>query len=231
MIKRLRLAINEGQAAAEYAERRFEIKFAADLHLWFSPHPADLGYYDEVLIVGTSDGVGAAFCPHHNKHKMPPSVMGQDSRELSSNHVCLEIASLDAAFGSRSVKADPALEVLAEGDSSSRSDVRSKLIADELDRLGVRSVVMVGAVGSVLQAVKSRGIAVSAVDMDKSVVGKELGGVKVLEASTGMRLIEENEAAIVTGMTLTTETIDDVFDMATASNTRLVMFSQTGSNF
>jgi hypothetical protein len=209
----------------------FKIRFVSDASQWFSPHSADLGYFDRLLVVATEEGTGAAFCPHRGDVSSCSDVLGRDSRAIESDHICVEIAALDAAFGSVPCDVGPDLETEARGSTSLRGDLRASLVAGEVQRLGAESVVMVGAVGSVLAELAERGIATSAVDMDPDVIGETLAGATVLGADRGLELIERSDAAVITGMALTTETTDLLLAAARSSGTEVVMFCQTGSNF
>lgn len=209
----------------------FMVTFAAEVGQWFSPHPADAAYYDDLVVVGTPRGVGAAFCPHRGASRSIGATLGLDSRTPPLGHLCVEVATLDAAFGSVEPAVPPKVEMTGTGTSEERGDLRGTLIANELSRLGIESVVMVGAVGSVLKELSSRGMQVSAVDMDPAVVGKKLGGVQVMPSTHTAGLLAHSDAALVTGMTLTTETLEGLMDSALRSATKVVMFCQTGSNF
>ena len=77
----------------------FRVTFAASIAQWFSPHPADLGYFDRLIVVATTNGTGAAFCPHRGTPSSVDRILGQDSRQPDVEHLCEEVAALDAAFG------------------------------------------------------------------------------------------------------------------------------------
>ena len=209
----------------------FGITFAAHIAQWFTPHSADLGYYDDLIVVATPTGTGAAFCPHRDASRDMENLLGQDCRLMTAEHLCMQVAALDAAYGSINPSVVATLALEGTGSSARRGDLRASLIANEVDRIGAESVVMVGAVGSVLQELSTRGMRVVAVDMDPAVVGQRLGGVHVSDARDGPTFVERSDAAVITGMALTTETLDDLLEVAVRSQTSVIMFCQTGSNF
>jgi NADH/NAD ratio-sensing transcriptional regulator Rex len=71
---------------------------------------------------------------------------------------------------------------------------------------------------------------VFATDLDDRLVGQTLHGVKVEHGAKTYSFVEDVDVAIITGMTLTTDSITDIMDTAKRCGTRVLMFAETGAN-
>jgi hypothetical protein len=68
-------------------------------------------------------------------------------------------------------------------------------------------------------------------DFDNEIVGKKLfGKAEIVHGEKTLETIKKCDVAIITGMTLTTNTLDEIITTANESNTKIVMFAETGSN-
>lgn len=91
-------------------------------------------------------------------------------------------------------------------------------------------VLVVGVIGNFIYLLNKEGYKVTATDFYSSVVGCSIHGVYVENGSKTLELIEYSDIAIVTGMTLATETIDNIILAAKKSGTRLIFYCETGAN-
>jgi hypothetical protein len=92
-------------------------------------------------------------------------------------------------------------------------------------------VVNVGAVASIIAELQSWGHAVTATDLDPSLVGKQICGIEVISGVRTAEVVAESDVAVVTGMTVSNGTIDNIIEAARGSGTQIIMFAESGASF
>lgn len=193
-----------------------------------APGGDDAMFADRFLLIGTQLGTGAAFCPHEDDWSSE-QLLGQDARSVEIDHVCQEIALLDAVlFEFRR----PSITVALAGTSSERSRVRGELIAGELLRLvnsGGR-VLVVGSTSTMIATLQGAGFEVWATDLDPAVVATSVHGVRIASGTETAGLLGMVDAAVVTGMTMTTGTVDGILDIVRDRRVPTLFFCQTGAS-
>ncbi|MEU1847917.1 DUF364 domain-containing protein [Streptomyces sp. NPDC019990] len=144
----------------------------------------------------------------------------------------MDIAALDAAAGA--LRMEPSHSVTAGGTTHHKGRVRSELVAAEVDRVvlpgGPARVLLVGVTAAMVEVLVERGHSVLASDLDPGIIGSEVHGVRVHSGTETCRLLARADAAVITGMTTTTGTVDDVVAAAEAHDVPLVVFAQTGGH-
>ena len=202
----------------------------------FTPSKHDDPYWAHAIGIATPTATGGCFCPHGSEACGDPEIAAErDVRAVRDDHACREIAALDAAFGV--TQATPTMRYTAHGGATAKSTVRANAIANEIELLALDGdraqvkVVMVGAVGNVLAELRGRGYRMYATDFDESLIDRDVAGVRVESGERTLERIAECQIGLITGMTLATESLTDIFCAAGQSGTRLVFFCQTGSNF
>ena len=200
----------------------------------FSPTPFDPAFHDIVVIAQTT---GTGFCTCYDEQ---PAILsewiGRDVREICIPSRGLRIAILDAVY--EHLVKSPAYSTTLEGPPSRKGIGRASIVAYEILRLLPSQhtcparVHIVGAVGSIISELSKSSVNISATDLDRSIIGTAMGGVTIEDGQlhTVSRL-EEADVALVTGMAISTDTIDDVLLVCKNSNTKTVVFAQTGANF
>jgi FlaA1/EpsC-like NDP-sugar epimerase len=81
-----------------------------------------------------------------------------------------------------------------------------------------------------VRMLSERGLDVMGTDEDPVLVGAELEGVPVYGEDRTVEMIERCDAAVLTGMIVSTETMEEIIDAARRTGTKLVMFCETGAN-
>jgi Putative heavy-metal chelation len=233
LLSLLRLRLEEVSKGVSNSNYQLLSEYHFDLR--FSPSRHDDFYWAHAVGITTPSSSGACFCPHGGKICGDPGIVAdRDVRTLRDQHTCREIAALDAAFGVTIGKAD--LRYTAQGSPAEKSTVRANAIANEIERLtsscrpSRSRIVMVGAVGNILSELSSRGYQLLATDFDDTLIGREIAGAWVESGEHTLRRVAECDVALVTGMTLATDSISQILEVSRASGTRLVFFCQTGGN-
>ena len=134
-------------------------------------------------------------------------------------------------------------QITLDDNPHSKYEARSELFADEAEKIlqckgsiylkgKPPRVLVIGATAGIISALTRRGFYVSATDLWPEVVGKELGGVRIKNGKTAnARLMKEADLAIITGMTLSNQTLPPLMTSAKAHNTSTMIRAITGRNF
>ena len=228
----LRLQAQAGSADLE--RDRFVITSLAKVQAQFRPHKDDLPYSD-VIVVAQTSGPGSCYC-YCEDPVLPGSILGEDARYVQTGSRCIDIAVLDAAYSS--LLPTPDIYCRLEGSSYQKAEARASLMLSEVQRLIPEAnlsrprITMVGAVGSILASLASSTREVFATDLDPTLIGKKLGGVLVEDGhSMTLERISHSDIALVTGMTLATDTLGDILNTAKLHGVRIIMYAETGGNF
>jgi hypothetical protein len=202
--------------------------------LLFRPNPTERTFNYTYLLVQTA-GEGACYCDNIPALKEGFSLLGKDCRRIRPSYRCFEIASLDAMFSA--FEKHPYKTHTMTGNSADKAMWRSRIVVDEvmrqLDLVGCRDgrVVNVGVIGNIVRMLRAEGVEVSGTDGDPLLVGSEIAGVRILDQDRSAELVNESDVAVITGMIISTDTMDSILDAARAGGTRVVMFCETGANF
>lgn len=212
----------------------FIIRGLWKVDLAFKPNPDERTFRYNFLVAQTV-GQGSCYCDKNLE--VNDGLLGRDAREIISEMSCYEIALLDSIYAS--IPRTPARVFELRGNSVEKAVSRGVIIVEEveglLQRMGRRpgetTVVNVGVVGNLIKALKGKGYNVIATDLDEALIGKSIHGVTVESGSRNFRHIADSDLAVITGMTLTTDALNDIVHVCQDSGTRLVMFAETGANF
>ena len=115
------------------------------------------------------------------------------------------------------------------GKADARRDEEAARLLDP-DARRRPKVVNVGVIGNIVKMLTDRGIDVVGTDEDPVLVGSEIQGVPIYGEDRTAELVEESDVAIITGMIISTDTMEDIVEAARRGGTKLVMFCETGAN-
>lgn len=201
--------------------------------------PASSSLHLKHICVQT-DHIGS--CYFELTSRKQPSVsevlLGRNVFDLPLTPIYVRIAALDAVLAS--ARPSPAETHAVSGNAAERTRRRAEIVVGEVLRLAslrrqggaALRVVNVGVVGDFLEILsKQSDIALHATDFYDGIRGTTIYGTKVLDGGKTLKEIELADIALVTGMTLATETLDDIVSVARQHGTLLVLFAETGANF
>jgi hypothetical protein len=120
--------------------------------------------------------------------------------------------------------------------------LKSRLFADEAEGVLRRKgldvikgsrphVHVIGAMAGTHAALITRGFEVTATDGSADVVGRNLGGVTVRDATESESFVKAADLVIMTGMTLPNRTLPALMEAAKTNNTSTMLWAVTGKNF
>jgi hypothetical protein len=165
------------------------------------------------------------------------SLVGGTYTFSPHSSIAVDIALLDSV--ANSIAYNSYLEFYLSGQSSKKAYERSRIIASEVNRLACAlskkrylKVCNVGVVSLLIQKLLNENFEVTATDMDETIIGCKLFDKIIVEPATQtLKNVSECDIAVVTGMTLATETLSSIIETAAKSGTQIVMFMETGSGF
>ncbi|MDQ0751964.1 hypothetical protein QF034_006195 [Streptomyces africanus] len=187
------------------------------------------GYRNEVLSLRMAEAVGScAVEPGALPDSAVEDCVGADVARLLEHPLPpVRVAALDAylmhvlphtpAQGARTLP-------LAAGSSLEKSRARAKAVVDLLDLPPGATVLVVGVVNSLLEALRSRGLRYVPCDLKG---GETEWGEPVVDDA--LAAAGRCDALLVSGMTLGNGTFEPLRRHALAHGKQLVMFAQTGS--
>lgn len=166
------------------------------------------------------------------------SLLGADAVMNDLGGGAWKIAALDSVYAQ--LCGAPDRRITLDGSNIDKAHTRAEVVRREVYRLLERKtptaakpkILNVGVVGDFLSALQSStDISLTASDYYLRIVDKKVAGVTVQHGSATPRLVAEADIAIVTGMTLATGTLDEIFAVAREHGTAVILFAQTGAHF
>ncbi len=222
------------QKSKNMIEDNFLIRGIWNIDLLFKPNIYERTFSYDLLIVQTLNQ-GACYCCG-GRPLIDHGIIGKDARYASVNNRNIKIALLDSIYSL--FASNPVKEFVLDGFSKEKSDQRAEIVVSEVlyqlkkVRKNKPSVVNIGVVGNLLKKLKEANIEVYATDLDDSIIEKDINGVVIKNGlENNMELLKKCDLAIVTGMTLASGTLGDIIKVARESNTKIVMFAETGAWF
>ncbi len=201
--------------------------------LAFKPNAAERLFRYSFLVAQTM-GQGCCYCD--KDLVIDTELIGRDAREIVRTKDCFSIAVLDSIYAS--VPRVPQAVHKFEGNSVEKARTRASIVVDEVNLLAARTgrnprgmrVLIAGVVGNIVLALKNEGYDVLATDFDENLVGAQVHGVTVEDGAKTYSRVQDVDVALITGMTLTTDSLTDIVDTAKRHDTMVLMFAETGAN-
>ncbi len=217
----------------DYPDDLFRIRGLWRTDLLFQPNPVERTFKYVYLLVQTV-GEGACYCSTIPFLEEGYYLLGQDCREAEFKYRCFEVSTVDAMYSAFEKHPDESFTMA--GTSAEKALWRSKIIVDEtlrqLELAGIEdgSVVNVGVIGNIMKMLSDKGIEVFGTDEDPVLVGAELEGAPIYGEDRTVEMVERCDAAVLTGMIISTDTMEEILQAAERTGTRLIMFNETGAN-
>ena len=190
--------------------------------------------FDYKFLVAQTIGQGCSYSVNYDysRDKLK-SYIGHDFSELKINDLAFKVSLFDSIYGELfPVKNKEQIHMNAN--SSEKLKWRTKIIKEEairlLGRISEKTIVNVGVVGDILLEFKKLGAYVTGTDFDKSIIGNTSFGVPVKDGENTLEILKTADLAVITGMTISTGTIDSIINTCLANNVRIIVFAETGAN-
>lgn len=213
------------------AEKVFVLHGLWEMDLAFCPHVGERTFQYHVKIAQTLRQ-GACYC-FDDERTLDADLIGEDARYIQTDDICFRIAILDAAFAV--FEDDAVREFYLQGTASEKASRRADIVVEEVlgqieDQSKRPSIVNVGVIGTILEKLQQRDLDLYATDLDPALVGRRLGGVMVQDGERHtLELVAQCDVALVTGMTLANNSLEEILRVARENETKLVLFNETGA--
>lgn len=212
-----------------YTEENYKIRGIWVIDFKCRPSPEERAFENYILVAQTR-GQGSCFTRTVPRGD-PTQLVGKYAVEHISSPDPVSIALLDSIHPEPK-KHDEKIHL--SGDPKEKSRTRANIVSNEVDSLleddASSNILMIGVVRNILRKIYNKGHNVKASDFDNAEIGRECCGTVIRHGDNNEEFIRSSDAAVVTGMTLQTETLGNIMDWCRKYNTKLVVFAQTGAN-
>lgn len=187
------------------------------------------------FIVSQTKGQGCAYSTNlEYQREYFYRYIGRDFLEESIDDIAMKVSLLDSVFG-LVLKPKNYEKKTINASSNEKLRWRTSIVLKEakklLGNLNGKRIVNVGVVGDFIKSFTETGALVIGTDFDESIIGKRIfGNIDIIHGSNTLNEIANSDLAIVTGMTITTQTIDEIIDCCQKNNVKLIVFAETGAN-
>lgn len=187
------------------------------------------------LIVQTKFGQGCAYSINttYNVNELS-KLIGEDCLSEVITDGALQVACLDAL--SNKLNFNYCSETIElQGKSEYKLCMRSSLIVAEAKRmigdLKGKRILNVGVVGDIIKSFIEEECEIAGTDFDDNIIGSKLfDKVSIYSGKYTTSLIKDADIAIVTGMTITTNSLDEIIRACKMFGVKLIIFAETGAN-
>jgi hypothetical protein len=223
---------NALEKSKEYDDSEFMITGQWDIELFFKPNEFERTFHYKIVMIQTrSQGCCYYYSP---ESALDEDLMGKDARYVTPKNKYLEIALLDSIYSVFNEK--PMKQFTLHGTSKEKTVCRTEIVASEVLYQAAEvmkhrqaSVVNVGVVGNLIKILKNFNFDVYATDLDSNLVGTKKHGVTIEHGKHTLEYIEKCDVALITGMTISTKSLNDIIEVAKETGTKIVMFAETGA--
>jgi len=200
--------------------------------LVFRPNPGERAFHYTYMLAQVL-GQGCCYCS--SETCLDENIVGKPASDYIDLKSCVGISVLDAIYAS--FEKSPAESHELRGNSVQKTHLRNSIIADEVERLcdcderDEIYLLNVGVVGDLVKKLRDRKFNVSATDLDGGIIGRKFHGVEIEHGEKTMEFVKKSDLAIISGMTIATDTLEQIIEVAKENETLLLMFAETGANF
>lgn len=198
-------------------------------------NPKDNGrVFNYNFIISQTIGQGCAYSTKKNDGIGYINIMGKDFLDVDIKDPALLVSMLDSIYGCFYCL-EPTKSETINADSETKMQWRTNIIYKEAVRLlgdlRDKKILNVGVVGDIIKKFVHEDCEITGTDFDKTIIGQKMfGRAEIYDGDKTLDLISRNDLAIVTGMTITTQTIDDIIRCCKESNTKIIIYAETGAN-
>lgn len=227
------------EKAKTYEQSNFEVLGFWQSEYLLHPNRRERRFHLYYVLVQTKEQGCCYYQPETCPIELPNSLIGIHALEIEEVPTAIKIAALDSAYGV--FKPTPDESFTITGSVAEKASERAKIVYSETLKLIERKsqiskpqkILNVGVVTNIVKLfTEHNNFEVQATDFDTSLIGKKLFDKAPVESGERtLDLVAESDVAIITGMTLATDSLDAIVKTAKANNTLIVMFAETGANF
>lgn len=187
------------------------------------------------FILSQTTGLGCAYSlREHYDTEYLHNLIGKDFFTQDITDTALLVSLYDSIYGKLYIT-EPAYSQTMTDTAEAKMEWRTELVLKEaknlLGEVKGKKIVNVGVVGDMIKKFAEEGCNIIGSDFDETIIGQKMFGLAdIYSGEKTLDLIASSDLAIVTGMTIATETIDDILACCRETGTKLVIYSETGAN-
>ncbi len=221
-------------------ERKYTKKDRTIVGIWatdcmYNPIGNGRVFNYKYIVVQTNIGQGCAYSENYNYDtKYLLSLVGEDCLSNRITDKALQVACIDSLADNNT--SDFSTELFAfNGKSIEKLRKRSELIINEAKKLlgdiNNKKILNVGVVGDILKTFLENGCQVIGSDFDPEIIGKKLfDDIQIVSGEKTLELLKDVDLAVITGMTISTDTIDSIICECKKHGVCTIVFAETGAN-
>lgn len=190
------------------------------------------------IIVAQTHGQGA--CYYEDKqisNKILNDLVGQNYEFDKIKNKVIDLSLLDSIASNFNYPY--AANFLKNDNFANKSIWRAKIIVDEVKILAKKikgkrklKILNIGVVSLVLKQLNSENFIVEATDKDTTIINSVVDNkIRISDSIYNEELIKNSDIILITGMTLTTNSLDTIIDLCRKNNKILIIFAETGASF
>lgn len=191
--------------------------------------------FDCKFILAQTMGIGCAYSVNEDypRNKLIEYI-GKDFLSSGIDDIALKVSLFDSVYESvRQLKVSRRIQL--SGSPNCKMHKRTEIILEEAERmvgsLEGKNVVNVGVVGDILISFSQKGARVVGTDFDPTIIETDaFADISVFDGTRTIDMIRKADLAVVTGMTITTQTIDEIIQVCNERNIPIIVFAETGAN-
>jgi len=191
--------------------------------------------FDYKFLISQTIGQGCSYSINRNySSELLKEYIGHDFLELKIEDLALKVSLFDSIYGElfpvRNKK-----QLILNTNSLDKLKWRTQIIVEEAKRLlgnvNNKRIVNVGVVGDVLLTFQELGAYVIVTDFDSSIiVNNNIFNIPIRNKIYTLEVLKNADLTVVTGMTIATDTIDDIVETCLRNNVKIIVFAETGAN-
>lgn len=187
------------------------------------------------IVVQTQVGQGCAYSEHdqYDSEKLV-KLVGKDCLKCELDDLAFEVACVDS-LAEKIFYGYKTETIKLEGLSLNKLHARTEIIINEAKKLVGnlvgKKVLNVGVVGDIIFQFLKHGCQVIGSDFDSTIIGKTFfDKASIASGVNTLDILKTVDIAVVTGMTIVTQTLDSIINVCREHNVKLIVFAETGSN-
>ncbi|MCL2462410.1 MAG: DUF364 domain-containing protein [Defluviitaleaceae bacterium] len=191
--------------------------------------------FDYKILLTQTAGQGCAYSERCDyAREFLRQYVGKDFADCGITDTALKVSLLDSLCGNV-FPAKNKKTLTMDSDSQTKMKWRSQIIYGEATRLlggkKDRLIVNVGVVGDIMRKFSNEGFSVVGTDFDPEIIGRTaFDGIEVVDGRNTLEAVAKADLAVITGMTVTTSTIDGIIDCCRKNNVKTIVFAETAPN-
>jgi hypothetical protein len=194
--------------------------------------------FNHNIVICQTNGQGACYYEGSEIEKeYLEDMLGTVYKGGNIDNPYVEIALLDSIAANLCNCPNKIFEL--HGHFSKKAMERADIIVNEISDLvipnkknGMLTVCNIGVVSLIVKRLLEKGFNVFACDKDKKIIGNRLFEKVNIQSEKFLKdSIINSDIALITGMTLATDSLEEIIAMCKLYSTKIVIFAETGANF